>query len=107
MDKFTSVGNDGFLNISPRISFKCVSDGNSYKFGSSRRGAFESNRYVCPHSLVGGWEVVRGRQLPGGHLPRTTILGAVNLLLDELGRRLGRLQEMHKMIYFLVRKALD
>ena len=69
-----------------------MSDGNSYKFGSSRRCVKGIYRYEGNFSLVRGREVVGGGQLLGGHHPRAAILSAVDLLLDELGRRLGRLQ---------------
>ena len=52
----------------------------------------KDNRYAGNYSLVGGREVVSGGQLLGGYHPRAAILSAVDLLLDELGRRLGRLQ---------------
>ena len=73
-------------------------------FGSSQKCGFQKNRYVCHHSLVGGGEVVCGRQLPGGNLPGATILGAVDLLLDELRRRLVRLQ-VHIKINFAIQKT--
>ena len=68
-----------------------VSDGNSYKFGSSRsRGLKKSD--IIRYLLVGGRKVVGGRQLFGRDHTGTSILGSVNLLLNELGRRFGCLQ---------------